>query len=84
MGRTRKINMEKSTEQDMQRAVLGHQQKRFRTVQQAADAYGVPHGTVYERLKRGRQQRKEAHESQLVLTAAEEKIVVQEIQVCNI
>jgi hypothetical protein len=68
------------TEKDVQLALDDYNDGTF-TLSQSATAYGVPYGTLYGRLKRGRSTRQVAHEEQQLMTPAEEKKVVRWIEV---
>lgn len=68
------------TEKDVQLALDDYNDGVF-TLAQSATAYGVPYGTLYGRVKRGRTTRQEAHEDQQLLTPAEEKKIVRWIEV---
>lgn len=68
------------TEKDVQLALDDYNDGVF-TLSQSATAYGVPYGTLYGRVKRGRTTRQEAHENQQLLCPAEEKKVVRWIEV---
>ena len=82
MGRVRNPKVvEAHSEADIARAIKAYENKDFPNMKEAAAAYGVPYGTLYGRVKRGRQNRRDGHETQRVLTAPEEKVVVKEIEV---
>lgn len=71
------------SEKDLQCAIKDVLDGTF-TIQESHVAYGVPYGTLYGRIKRGRTTRQEGHENQQLLTPAEEKTIVRWIEVAKI